>query len=231
MKRTTESRRRGFTLIELLVVIAIIAILAGMLLPALARAREKARQASCANNLKNLGLACKMYEGDFDKLVPFSGHPNGGWNYPLWWELIDTYIRQLKSGSAPATGVYFCPSSPVKHGDISDYFKRSYGINADYLGWGGPDGVKSPSEVKFPSQTVQVAPVWNKTENRGSAACYPPSNPTSSKWRPPGWHGGKNNVLMVDGHVEGMTTRELMRERRGPNIDLYFRLDGPKTFQ
>src|SRR5688500_10748091 len=97
------SPRRAFTLIELLVVIAIIAILAAILFPVFAQARESARKASCQSNLKQLGSAFMMYIQDYDERYPFGGWlPNslGTWE---WQNTIAPYVKNK--------GVYRCPSS------------------------------------------------------------------------------------------------------------------------
>ncbi|MDX1933659.1 MAG: prepilin-type N-terminal cleavage/methylation domain-containing protein [Capsulimonadales bacterium] len=105
--------RRGFTLIELLVVIAIIAILAAILFPVFAQAREKARQTSCLSNMKQLGLAVRMYVQDYDEtfspirvaLATATNFPNVPADSVLTWRnVVQPYVKN--------TGIFSCPSNP-----------------------------------------------------------------------------------------------------------------------
>ena len=95
------TKRRGFTLIELLVVIAIIAILAAILFPVFARAREKARQTACLSNVKQLGLGIEMYLQDYDEEYP----PYGGWVGSNLWCWPSSLLPYVKN-----TQVFRCPS-------------------------------------------------------------------------------------------------------------------------
>jgi len=132
----TRSTRKGFTLIELLVVIAIIAILAAILFPVFAKAREKARQSSCANNLKQLALGTAMYIQDYDERVPSgttSGNTNGAAVGPNV-SNADGWAAQIYS-EIKSTGVYKCPDDATTA--VAPLVPISYAVNSN-ISSGGP---------------------------------------------------------------------------------------------
>lgn len=100
--------RTGFTLIELLVVIAIIAILAAILFPVFARAREQARKASCLSNLKQIGLAMSMYTSDWDGILPIiTDKPSENPGAPVLNYVLEPYAKNHQIFRCPSDGSYF----------------------------------------------------------------------------------------------------------------------------
>jgi prepilin-type N-terminal cleavage/methylation domain-containing protein/prepilin-type processing-associated H-X9-DG protein len=212
-------RRRAFTLIELLVVIAIIAILAALLLPVLAKAKEKAKGINCLSNMRQIGLAFKIYTDESDnKFVQLdrSGAAPANAIVPgptTWWpDLLTT------SMGAKSVNIYNCPSMPdaktfgigMNHPEIGRHIEAQPAIRE--------------MEVANPSATVVFGDAYlliNPSEpnpdlwlpdnsNTSSALLFRvPSNTgyyNSSPWRIYNRHLGRANVAHVDGHAEAVRT-------------------------
>jgi prepilin-type N-terminal cleavage/methylation domain-containing protein/prepilin-type processing-associated H-X9-DG protein len=181
----TTGKSNAFTLIELLVVIAIIAILAAILFPVFAKAREKARQTSCASNLKQIGLGLLQYSQDYDEQLVTSwlGYSNGydkssatpGASYK-WMDEIYPYVK--------STGVFHCPDDAGQNGSTGQYVPNtqlgvvagtnaagdnthygSYAMNSSYWGNNGAHQLAGPgnswiapmASVTDPAKTIWVA--------------------------------------------------------------------------
>jgi prepilin-type N-terminal cleavage/methylation domain-containing protein len=157
-------QRSGFTLIELLVVIAIIAILAAMLLPALASAKEKAKRTQCLNNLKQIGLGATMYASDFQDLVP-PGIRNLGGSGNNWVQLaisipiVDAVNAYLKVQTNASHTVWACPNRPpgLPYVDLGN---NQYIIGYEYMGgttnWANAPALKGYSPIKL----INSQPYW-----------------------------------------------------------------------
>jgi prepilin-type N-terminal cleavage/methylation domain-containing protein/prepilin-type processing-associated H-X9-DG protein len=162
-KSIVRSPSRGFTLIELLVVIAIIAILAAILFPVFAKAREKARQASCASNEKQVGLAVLQYVQDNDeeypaglKVLTSSGRPI----YVGWVGIVQPYIK--------STGVFKCPDDSTQATGL--FVPDSYGLNCNLEGAGGATGGDGIGALNSPAKTVMAFEISGDAADLSDAA-------------------------------------------------------------
>ena len=187
-----SKQRNGFTLIELLVVIAIIAILAAMLLPALSQAREKARQAHCLNNLRQLNLAVVMYTQEWDEYFP---RTYGGGQY--WGRYLQPYgvdVRQLQLR---------CLS------EARDFTYTQYMMNERITDHDFPTPTRATAarlpHVENPAIAILVA------EN-DRVASYQGRFASQTAPRHGGTGGWNQNILYVAGFVELKTMEELMPE-------------------
>ncbi|MHB8995088.1 MAG: DUF1559 family PulG-like putative transporter [Armatimonadota bacterium] len=184
--------RRGFTLIELLVVIAIIAILAAILFPVFAKAREKARQSSCLSNVKQLGLATLQYIQDYDEVLP--AHQRQGRSITVQTQVMP-YMKSEQIFVCPSQSAnyYYYWDNPTGTGPATG-IRGSYGWNLRLGSFNiGPGvGIKSLGSIAFP---VDVG-MW--------ADCQPTLThlQDNSQYRTSTPHNDGGNMVYVDGHAK-----------------------------
>ena len=216
--------QKGFTLIELLVVIAIIAILAAILFPVFARAREKARQAACLSNVKQLALGVMMYVQDYDERFPIFGpawgtNPNPPGTGVSWWQGIYPYVKNHQ--------IYVCPNreewGPFTYWGRTFQVFPSYGMNPNiHVGvpLGGSGGRKL-SQIRQPASCVLLADschpmgadwrfAWPFAPGGYPTKCNRARTEQRPEWTP---HSGGSNYAFCDGHAKWMNAKAFWNNR------------------
>jgi len=219
--RPQKNEKSGFTLIELLVVIAIIAILAAILFPVFARARENARRTSCLSNLKQMGLAVMMYVQDYDETYPRNQQTKDGdaTHYNYWQNLIQPYTKNEQ--------IFLCPSTTR-----TSIVDGGYGANASIFVQRTSTPIKMASIVAV-ANTYMIMDygTWrifgnypNAPENLSylpgvgdiGVSCSLASAGTGRDDCQSGRHLGGVVVNFADGHAKWLKTNAVLSEFRKP---------------
>ncbi|MBC7804772.1 MAG: DUF1559 domain-containing protein [Akkermansiaceae bacterium] len=237
VQNRSQSNMRGrvsaFTLIELLVVIAIIAILAAILFPVFARAREKARQTTCLSNEKQIGLAMMQYVSDYDETLPPGRYYTPGGTAYAWDNYIEPYAQGAGTIANAAYGngknpYLVCPSDAiVRTGGNGNRSTRSYAITmsafgtADYpwkpevypcTGCGLTEG-RPIADIGSPAGTIIVAEAHRPDNSIGTNFLFRVAAPsaqvsTANQIIP---HSGGWNYLFADGHAKWFKGEQTVR--------------------
>jgi len=209
----------GFTLLELLVVIAIVAILASLLLPALSKSREKAKQAVCAANLKQIGLAFQLYLQDYGEIFPCADDPVS--SEPVYWLWMGRGWRRFAAPyigsniSSKSMGVLFCPSdrtAPQKWESTSYGYSMSFYHSPEQINLMDSAGHTYDAGKRVPSIPQKLGRVLHPGRKALMAEWLDNHTGGSSGWW--AWEGSRN-YLFVDGHVEFLPARGITAANDG----------------
>lgn len=216
-------KRRCFTLIELLVVIAIIAILAGMLLPALGKARDRARTTECTNNMRQCGVAFQLYEQDFDGFIELSGK-----NY--WMRTLAGWTGQ-RLGHKLESGPHYITTESI----LSCPIDRNFNVTWNPLVYGYGTNSVPPydcmqtavynifvkvTKVRRPSAGPLLYDSWSKGNDAQAGILYTSNSGVHAALR----HNLRTNISFLDGHVDGYDIGKLRTNTWAKNGTALFNL-------
>jgi prepilin-type processing-associated H-X9-DG protein/prepilin-type N-terminal cleavage/methylation domain-containing protein len=226
----TDKKDFAFTLIELLVVIAIIAILAALLLPALSRARQKAQQARCVSNLRQLGIALQVIVSDDHAYPLFASGRYAGWISQLQEQGLNHLLQRTTNGAIISDtnffekGVWLCPSAhypthPFPAPDIGCYAYNAFGVipNENFANALGLCGHVDVTSIKlYPFLELKATPIMESEvvnpsdlmaigESFDGRIAFDRNLTGMNKYENLNRHQGKANVVFCDGHVESPT--------------------------
>jgi prepilin-type N-terminal cleavage/methylation domain-containing protein/prepilin-type processing-associated H-X9-DG protein len=239
--RSRFVKHTGFTLIELLVVIAIIAILAAILFPVFARARENARRAACQSNLKQIGLGVMQYTQDYDEKLPNNFYGTVGVDTdPKWVDVIQPYVKSTQLFTCPSDSQAnreFVTPSTLRTGANADK-TGSYGWNNTYWGSSAPivanglGGSLSLASIDAPATTVMVGDFDNGGGNVDIHWENVGLNPTPDVAASPprladirARHLDTAVMLFADGHVKSMRVGALNQRNANNVLTMFTRQD------
>ena len=232
-------RRTGFTLIELLVVIAIIAVLAAVLFPVFASAREKARQTTCASNMRQMGMGVLQYTQDYDEIGPASMYWAPSWQ--TWRYYVSSYVKN--------DDVFRCPSvlnntrtegSTSGNSSFYNSVPVSYAVNANWNGdfpwypwapWnsdtsncgrnnggfvGHYNAAGFPTTyIDSPAQVIGIVETNGKQYFSAEYSINNTDTPAASRYCLFAGHSGTSNYVFLDGHVKALTPFQTVTKANG----------------